>query len=158
QEIKFATTSKASTMPMLAFGDYRPDLTAYPGASSQLIQNAVPRGDGYGPFPSLSAYSAALPAACRGYFYARKNDGTIVVFAGTASKLYKLDNTALTWTDVSAGGGSYSALPSTAHWQFAQFGNVVIAVQINVAPQAFDITSSTSFAALGGSPPQASCV
>src|SRR5262245_55361884 len=113
-------------MPMLPFGDYRPDLAAYQGASSQTIQNVVPRADGYGPFPSLSVYSAALPAACRGYFYARKNDGTIVVFAGTASKLHRLDNTTLAWADVSAGGGSYSALPGAAHWQFAQFGNFVI--------------------------------
>src|SRR5262249_3521345 len=40
-------------------------------------------------------------------------------------------------------------------WQFAQFGNLVIAVQANVPPQVFDLTSPTAFADLGGAPPQA---
>jgi hypothetical protein len=44
-------------MPMLPFGDYRPDLSAYQGASSQTIQNVVPRGDGYGPFADFIAFT-----------------------------------------------------------------------------------------------------
>src|SRR5262245_41047933 len=140
---------------MLPFGDYRPDLSAYQGASSQLIQNVVPRADGYGPFADFTAFTAALPAACRGFFYARKTDGSIVVFAGTATRLYQLSNTDFSWTDVSRGGGAYTALPSSDHWQFAQFGNLVLAVEANSAPQVFDLTSSSAFADLGGSPPQA---
>src|SRR5260221_10969754 len=77
---------------MLPFGDYRPDFSAYQGASSQMIQNVVPRGDGYGPFADLTAFTSALPAACRGFFYARKTDGSIAVFAGTSTKLYLLSN------------------------------------------------------------------
>jgi hypothetical protein len=142
-------------MPMLPFGDYRPDLSAYQGASSQVIQNVVPRGDGYGPFADFTPFTSALPAACRGFFYARKTDGSIAVFAGTASKLYQLSNTDLSWTDVSRSGGTYTALPSSDHWQFAQFGNLVIAVEANTVPQVFDLTSSTAFADLAGSPPQA---
>jgi hypothetical protein len=140
---------------MLPFGDYRPDLSAYQGASSQVIQNVVPRGDGYGPFADFTPFTSALPAACRGFFYARKTDGSIAVFAGTASKLYQLSNTDLSWTDVSKSGGTYTALPSSDHWQFAQFGNLVIAVEANTVPQVFDLTSSTAFADLAGSPPQA---
>lgn len=140
---------------MLPFSDYRPDLSAYQGASSQMIQNVVPRGDGYGPFADFTAFTSALPAACRGYFYARKTDGSIAVFAGTSTKLYQLSNTDFSWTDVSKSGGSYTALPSSDHWQFAQFGNLVIAVEANSAPQVFDLTSSSAFADLGGSPPQA---
>ncbi len=140
---------------MLPFIDYKPDLSPYQGAASQLIQNVVPRGDGYGPFQDFTAFTTALPATCRGFFYARKTDGSIAVFAGTAIKLYQLNNTNFTWTDVSKAGGSYSALPSSDHWQFAQFGNFVIAVQANTVPQVFDLTSSSAFADLGGSPPQA---
>src|SRR5882672_1815822 len=142
-------------MPMLPFGDYRPDLSAYQGASSQTIQNVVPRGDGYGPFQDFTAFTTALPAPCRGFFYARKTDGSIAVFAGTATRIYQLNNTSFTWTDASKGGVAYSALPSSDHWQFAQFGNFVIAVQANTVPQVFDLTSSSAFADLGGSPPQA---
>ena len=85
----------------------------------------------------------------------RKTDGTIVVFAGTSTRLYKLDNTTLAWTEVSKGAVAYSALPSTDHWGFAQFGNLVIAVQANTVPQVYDISSGSAFADLGGSPPQA---
>jgi hypothetical protein len=228
-------------MTILPFSEYRPDVSAYETDASQVVQNALPRADGYGPAASLAAYSQALPAACRGYFYARKNDGTIVVFAGIGTKLFKLNNTDLSWIPVSkvsavtsitatsplivnftahgfvagdavvftntggalpsgpgltagtvyyviaagltanafevsatvggaainatvAGSGThsvtwvYSSLPATAHWQFAQFGNKVIAVQANVAPQVFDITSDTAFADLAGTPPAASYV
>jgi hypothetical protein len=146
-------------MPMLPFSDYRPDLSAYQaGGSSQLIQNVVPRGDGYGPFPGLNAYTQALPAPCRGFFYARKTDGSIAVFAGTATDLYLLNNTNFSWILVSKGGVSYSVLPPANHWQFAQFGSNVIAVQPNTVPQVYDTSSSTAFADLGGSPPQASYI
>jgi hypothetical protein len=61
----------------------------------------------------------------------------------------------------SAGSGThsmtyfYTALSTAKMWQMRQFGNYVIAVQQNVVPQVFDLSSSTAFADLGGSPPQA---
>lgn len=140
---------------MLPFGEYKPDLSNFNGQTTQLALNVVPRADGYGPWKALTPVTASLPAASRGTFYARKTDGTIVVFAGTSTRLYKLDNTTLAWTDVSKGAVAYSALPSTDHWGFAQFGNLVIAVQANTVPQVFDISSGSAFADLGGAPPQA---
>lgn len=140
---------------MLAFGEYRPDVSDHNASHSLTVQNVVPRADGYGPFPDFTVFTSALPAACRGYFYARNTDGSITIFAGTSTKLYKLSNTDFTWGDVSAGAGSYSALSSSDNWQFIQFGSVVIAVQANAAPQAYTLGSSSEFAALGGSPPQA---
>src|ERR1700687_82021 len=121
---------------MIPFVDWKPDIAAYQGAASQLIQNVVPRGDGYGPFANFTAFTSALPATCRGFFYARKTDGSIAVFAGTSTKLYQLSNTDFSWTDVSKSGGNYTALPSSDHWQFIQFGNLVIAVEANSVPQA----------------------
>jgi hypothetical protein len=106
--------------------------------------------------PPTGSYTVS--AVCRGYFYARNTDGTVTIFAGTSTRLYKMSNTDFTWEDISKGSTSYAALPSSAHWQFAQFGSIVIAVQPNVAPQAFTLGSSTAFADLGGSPPQASYV
>jgi hypothetical protein len=225
-------------MPILPFSEYRPDVSSYMSAASQVISNVVPRADGYGPAQALVAYTAALPAACRGFFYARDDDGSIMVFAGTSTRLFRLNNTSLTWEPVSnvtavtsisnaspavvaltahglsindavvfsttgalptgltagtvyyviaagfsadqlevsatlggaavntssAGSGShsvttqYASLPTGNHWQFAQFGLVVIAVQPNVAPQAFTMGTSSAFAALAGSPPQAAYV
>jgi hypothetical protein len=200
----------------------------------------LPRKDGYGPIPSPSVYSAALPAANRGFFRARNSDGSVTIFAATSTRLWKLNNTDFTWMPVSkasaltsisnaspavftltahglsigdaivlsttgglpsglvvgtiyyvattsfgansfkvadtlahalagtnlintssAGSGTHSftaqhtAVPAADQWQFAQFNNFVFAVQINTAPQVFDLTSSTAFADLGGSPPQA---
>src|SRR5438067_1284325 len=143
---------------LLPFGEYRPDVADYQSSYTKTAQNVVPRGDGYGPWPSFTALTSALAAACRGFFMARKSDGSVAIFAGTSTKLYQLNNTTFAWTDVSAGAGTYSALSATAQWQFAQFNNFVVAVQANAAPQVFDLTSSTAFAALGGSPPQAAYV
>ncbi len=145
-------------MPVLSFGEYRPDVSDYSGQTSQTILNALPRGDGYGPFDSLVDFTGALAAQCRGYFYARNSDGTITVFAGTSTKLYKLNNSTGLWTDISKSGGTYSALTSNAQWQFVQFNSLVIAVQANTNPQVFTLGSSSEFADLSGSPPKAAYV
>ena len=42
---------------MLPFGEYRPDIANYNGATSRLVQNVVPRADGYGPWRSFVPYS-----------------------------------------------------------------------------------------------------
>ncbi len=142
-------------MPLLSFGQYAPDISDYETANSQTLLNVLPRGDGYGPFASLAPYTSALPSVCRGYFYARNTDGSIVVFAATDTRLYKLSNTNFGWSDVSLGGSAYPGLPTSDQWQFTQFNNFIIAVQANVTPQVFDLASSSAFANLGGSPPQA---
>jgi hypothetical protein len=145
-------------MPLLATGDYRPDVSDYEGQATRNILNVIPRGDGYGPFPSFSAYTSALPAACRGAFYALKSDGTVVTFVGTSTKLYRLNNTDFTWVDVSKGASPYSALSSTAQWQFAQTGNLVFATQANAVLQVFDLSSATAFSDALGLPPQAAYI
>ena len=223
---------------ILPFPEWRPDLTPYQGEGSTTIKNVVPRGDGYGPFSAFNALTSALAATCRGYFHARNTDGSITVFAGTANRLFQLNNTDSTWTPVSkvtaltsisnaspavftlashglaagdalvlstsgslptgltvgtvyyvissgltanafqvstgpggsavntssAGSGThsmtwfYSDLPASYHWQFAQFGSLVIAVKPSTAPQVFTLGSSTAFGDLSGSPPQAAYI
>jgi len=145
-------------MPVLPFPEYRPDASDFNGQSTTTLLNVLPRSDGYGPMRDLSVFTGALPAACRGAFMARKEDKSITLFAGTSTNLYRLDNTTLSWTEVSKGGNDYATLSSDANWSFAQFGTKVIAVQANVAPQVFDVESDSAFADLGGSPPQAAFV
>lgn len=145
-------------MAFVAAAAYRPDISDYGGDCTKNILNVTPQGDGYGPFPAFVSYSQALPAACRGAFYALKSDGTVITFAATSTKLYQLNNTDFSWVDVSLGAGSYSALTSTAQWQFAQTGSLVFATQANVVLQVFDLSSSTAFAAALGSPPQAAYI
>lgn len=143
---------------MVPWGEWKPDVSDYLGTASKLVRNVVPRGDGYGPFPSSLPFSTALPAACRGAFFALKSDGSTEVFAGTATKLYRMNNTTYGWVDVSKGAGSYGALSANAQWQFAQTGNLVWATHANVVLQVYDMGSATAFADGLGSPPQAAYI
>lgn len=142
-------------MPLLPFGEFKPDVADYQSSTTQTVLNVFPRGDGYGPVTALAALSFALIGQCRGGFVAYKSDGSVTIFAATATDLYVLDNSAFTWSKVSKGGGPYSSVSSAEQWRFVQFNNLVITVQANVAPQYFDITTSTAFADVLGTPPQA---
>lgn len=144
--------------PTIKFPQFAPDITSLGTGVSSLIQNVYPRLDGYGPVPDIAQLTKSLPAPCRGYFFARKADGSIGVFAGTSTDLYVLNNTDFTWINVSKGGVPYGALINSSNWQFAQFNDTVVAVQVNTVPQAISLTSLTTFADLGGSPPSAGCV
>jgi hypothetical protein len=137
------------------FPQYAPDITNLTTGVSALVQNVVPRPDGYGPFKSLIAFTKSLPGPCRGYFYARRADGSILLYGATATDLYLMNNSDLTWTRVSKGGVSYASVSNGSNWQFTQFNDTVIAVQQNTAPQFYTIGSSAAFADLAGSPPQA---
>jgi hypothetical protein len=140
---------------VIPFPAFRPDLTDIGTGASSLISGVVPRGDGYGPFKSYVNFTAALPANCRGFFFARRSDGSIAVFAGTVSRLYLLNNTTFVWDDVSKGGIAYGSLVTNKNWKFAQFNEFVLATQINTAPQKYVLTSAGTFVDLLGSPPQA---
>lgn len=148
----------SNTQKILNFPPYAPDLASIGNNTSGMMQNVYPRDDGYGPFQDLQSFTAALPANCRGHFFARKSDGSIAVFAGTANNLYILDNTTFNWVLASKGSANYSTLVSTDNWQFGQFNDFVIAVQANTVPQKFVLASATNFVDLGGSPPQAAFI
>lgn len=140
----------ATAIPFPAFA---PDLTDLGSESSIDITGCVPRGDGYGPFKDLESFTQALPAGCRGYYFARRGDGSIAVFAGTVTELLLLNNTTFAWGVVSK--ATYSPLVSTDNWQFRQYNDLVIAVQVNTPPQKYILASGGLFVDLGGSPPAA---
>lgn len=145
-------------MATLPFGEYRPDLSDLNAAYTKNILNAIPTGDGYGPFQDFQVFTAALPGPCRGAFFARGiTSGEISIFAGTSTDLYLLDNTTFTFALVSKSGG-YSALDPDATWQFEQFNNIVLATQANDVLQAYNLTSDTVFSDNPGSPPQAAYI
>lgn len=139
----------------IPFPAYAPDLTTLGMPASSLISGAVPRADGYGPFKSFQEFTSMLPGDCRGYFFARRSDGSVAIFAGTVNELYLLDNSTFAWGLVSKGGGPYSGLTTGANWRFAQFNDLVIAVQRGDPPQKYNLASGGTFVDLGGSPPQA---
>lgn len=87
-------------MPLLQWGEYRPDVSDYEGSTSKIIQNVYPRGDGYGPTKAFVAATQALPGPCRGGFYALKSDGSVQELGCTSSQIYLLNNTDFSWKPV----------------------------------------------------------
>jgi hypothetical protein len=139
----------------IPFPEWRPDLSDLGTGITSIVSGVLARADGYGPFKSLVELTDALPSACRGFFFARRSDGSIAAFAGTNKRLYLLDNSLFTWTDVSLGTADYPTLVASDNWQFVQFNDLVIAVNQNTPPQKFTMASATTFVDLLGSPPNA---
>ena len=92
-------------------------------------------------------------AQCRGKVLADVGPRVGVVFAGDATKLYRLSATA--FSDVTRLAGGAYACPADGRWCFLQFGQNVLAFYGFDAPQVFNIETDTNFSALGGSPPTA---
>ena len=145
----------------LPLGPWEPDSAGLdmrdPGGGTlmSIASGVWPAKAGYVPIPALTEFSSfALPSPCLGAFVAYTSAGGYVLFAGTATKLYKYD-TASGWVDYTrAAGGNYSVAVGD-YWQFTQFGSKVIATQISDFAQGIDVdTGATAFTALGGSPPK----
>jgi hypothetical protein len=135
---------------MIPFGEFAPDLAELGSSVSAVALNVYPALNSYTPVLGAdTAYSDALPAAPRGLFLGRKQNGTFVAFAGTAATLQRLDGTS--WTEI----GSGFAVPTDEFWSFTQFGQYVIATNIVDGPQVYDIEAGGTTSALGGSPPNA---
>ncbi len=140
---------------IIPFKELEPDRGGLDTGLLTIAKNCYPNTIGWGPMPSLAAYgSNALASDCRGMAFVKTKSGSYQVFAGTATKLYKL--VAGTWTDYTrTAGGNYS-LAAGAQWQFAQYDSKLIAVNGTDANQIIDIESgATNFTAQGGSPPVA---
>lgn len=135
------------------FANWQPDLQGLSNTGQQDTRNVYPTGGGgYGPVKSLMDVSTtALASQCLGAFTGQDSNGVANAFAGDTSKLYRLVTGA--WTDVSKVGG-YSAA-ARERWEFAQFGERIIATQITDPVQYYDMGSSSLFANLPGSPPSA---
>jgi hypothetical protein len=141
-------------MPTIPFARWRPDVANLNSQYASDVLNVLIAADDYIPFPKLSPFSAAVPGTVTGGFSARNAAGQIVVFVGTTNKLYKLNGTTLAWDDVSRPATTYSSTVDE-RWRFEQFGDFVVAVNVNDNPQVFQIGVSTTFDNLAGGPPKA---
>src|SRR5690606_37916337 len=121
----------------IPFEEWRPDLSSRtnPGAEARGVMSVAGQ---YGPFPSLQDYGAQAQADAVVQGAAICYDSATVphIFFGDASKLYHLESRVAEDRSIS---GGYSVGASDT-WQFAQFGDNVIAVSRNVAPQVFNMT------------------
>lgn len=142
-------------MPKVLFGSWQPDVASIDTQGSSYVHNVIPNASGYGPLRSLLAFADALPARCLGLFGVLDDDNSSHVFAGTSTKLYKLNAVTRAWDDVTrASGGDYN-VGSREYWDFELFGQIVVAVTNDNDPQKFTLGTSSAFEALGGSPPKA---
>ena len=141
---------------LLPIADYAPDLPANnsSGASTNLV-NLFPRTkESWGPVGTLQALGGTgLSGQCLGALTAIDTGANNYIFAGDATKLYLQAPGSTGFSNVSVGGG-YS-VPSGEHWNFTQYGQRVIAAAQGQNLQSYVLNSSSAFANLAGSPPQA---
>jgi hypothetical protein len=137
-------------MKRIALAKWQPDMMGLANLGQSDTKNVTATGSGYAPLRGLSALSTSgLSSAAIGAFAAQDSTGTTNSFAGDAGKLYRLSAGA--FADVSKSGG-YTALE---RWEFAQYGQRVLAVEIGAPVQYYDLGASSLFGDLAGSPPQA---
>ncbi len=139
---------------MIPFGPWRPDSSGINTKSCFVAENCLPTAHGFEPLPSLASSTSALPEACMGAVTVRLSDGSFVSYAGTATGLYRLDS-GTAWVDVSRTSGGAYATPQGERWNFAEYGNRLIATNFIDDIQVIDLISGTNFEALGGNPPRA---
>lgn len=142
------------------FGDWTPDddRNIAPGTPSAYINaQTVPLQDASNVLYTGSAWRLFNPLATSGAALAASpsdatvvsSGGTVTTFAQANGHLYKIAGG--TVTDVSKAG----AYTTGQSWDFEQFGDCLLATNGVDPVQDFDVTSSTAFADLAGSPPKA---
>ena len=136
----------------IAFTEWTPDL---PGVAENLsvAKNVVPTALGYNPFPLAVNYSASASENLNNVF-AGKFNATTNIFAGGATKLFKLDGATLAMNNVSK-TGNYSAIVKC---NFTQFGDTIISANNVNKLQGYTLGSSTLFDDLNASAPVAKYV
>lgn len=122
----------------ILFDEWLPDQPSVSKSVQQAL-NVVPVLNGYTFLREAGNYSGQASENLNNVF-AGKFGGTVTVFAGGATKLFKLDNTDLSLVDVST--GTYSG---NNRWQFVQFGQNMLATNGTQRIQRWTLGSSTAF-------------
>lgn len=138
---------------VLPVGQWTPDLADL-GGTGITAQNVVPWQDAYKSFPSLVVQSNALNARCQGGSFGRDSSGNVYNYAGTVSKLYQQAPGSASYVDSTRTVGGAYATNTADWWEFAVWGNTMLATNGADAPQVVTLGSS-NFAAIAGSPPKA---
>lgn len=123
----------------ILFDEWLPDQPSVSKSVREAL-NVVPVLNGYSYINTAANYSAQASENLNNVF-AGKFGGTVTVFAGGGTKLFKLDSTDLSLDDVSTAGG-YSG---DGRWQFVQFGQNMLASNGTQRIQYWTLGSSTGF-------------
>ena len=131
----------------IEFTEWLPDQSSLSSALTEAT-NVVPVGVGYAPFPAVVNLSSDA-AENLNNVYAGKFGAITQLFAGGATKLFKYNAATLALTNVSK-TGNYSG---SDRWQFAQFGDTLLATNNQAKIQAWTVNSSSLFADVNASAP-----
>lgn len=115
--------------------EYKPDQSQNSGVLL-TARNVFPAMDGYRAVGDIASVSDPLADVFYGGYSAISSDGTAYLLAGTSTKLQSLESDA-SWSDLETG------LSVAARWKFAQFKNVVVAVNQG-ATKVVDLGAGTS--------------
>ena len=133
-------------MKRIPFGPWTPDLPPVVNQQGVLTaRNVVPINGGYGPLGSLSRFTdaTALTAPCRGALGGIDFGGDPYNFSGDKNDLYLVTTDGA--ENVSKAIGAYE-LGVEGRWEFAAFGETIIATNFTNEAQFFNIRGSTDFA------------
>lgn len=136
----------------ITFGEWTPD---QPGITTglQRAENVFPKANGYGAVPTVVDYSGSASENLNNVVAGRTTVGGTILFAGGATKLFKLDQSDLSLDNISK-SGNYTT-PTDQRWRFTQFGDVVIAANGYDKLQGFNVNSASLFADLAADAPTA---
>lgn len=139
---------------IIPFGPYEPDRSSFTGSVSMVANNVIPCADGFAPLQSLAPITQALPDTCRGAWYARTADGTNRIIATTSTRIYELNTSNYSWTDITGPAGPYN-LAVGDYWSCTRYGDYLVIHNINDPIQKYNIETGGTVSNLGGSPPRA---
>lgn len=126
---------------MIKFGEYLPDIAPLENPGLLIAENIIPSSSGYIPCPSPAPFSAnaidSRPSGADSFRSTSDANGKIYTIVGTADKLYNFD--ASSFTDISRMGGYATA--DGESWEFAQWGNQVVATNFSDEMQVVDLGS-----------------
>ena len=137
------------TTQRVNFGDWIPDQPTIAGGMSD-VNNVIPQAIGYGAIASPVDLSHNAGETLTSVF-AGKFNNTTQLFAGGDTKLFLYDGSTQDLNNVSKSGNYTGA----GIWRFAQFGNVVLAVNNVNKVQAWTVGSSSLFADVDSNAPVA---
>lgn len=127
---------------LIALPPFEPDKARYNRTATDATLNVLPSADGWKPMPQLVEVSDALPAPCVGSVFHKAADGTVILFAATASNLYQFN--AGSWDEVSKSTDAYS-VPTDQRAAFEVFGDYVLVNNLGTTPQKFLVGTDSAF-------------
>lgn len=136
------------------FDEWYPDQPQLLGALKDA-KNVIPTSTGYSSFNDVQPFTNSASTSLLTVVTAKFGVNT-ELFGASATKLYKFATSDLDLDDVSKlSGGSPSNYTSTDRWSFTQFGTKLLGANKQDKVQAWTIGSSSNFADLDASAPNA---